>query len=243
MGRCPKGHILPHRTNLGTCTPVYCAGHLSGVNERSAHVSTKATKDDKFTTMAALGVATRRNRKEVMDILSKEADSVIDTMIPETIPGWEQARATAKAQKGEELVKLSHAIGRWSAMKAFFKVPEGLKGAEAEQFVAEKAMELSVDAVCELERQLKLGDPAERRDALRDILDMTGQRRKESIGSSSPTIILIGQSPNGPVAVPWDRRNNIVEGKYVPPPTKTISADAGVAVPMYARDPSSRGSE
>lgn len=26
FGRCPKGHALPHRTNKGNCTPLFCAG-------------------------------------------------------------------------------------------------------------------------------------------------------------------------------------------------------------------------
>lgn len=30
FGRCPKNHALPHRTNRGNCTPLFCAGSASG---------------------------------------------------------------------------------------------------------------------------------------------------------------------------------------------------------------------
>lgn len=33
--KCPKGHGLPHQTNAGNCTPVWCAGQIKHKKEKS----------------------------------------------------------------------------------------------------------------------------------------------------------------------------------------------------------------
>lgn len=44
FGRCPKGHALPHRTNKGNCTPLFCAGSTPGKKETTTGSSKLAKK-------------------------------------------------------------------------------------------------------------------------------------------------------------------------------------------------------
>lgn len=190
QGVCPEGHVLPHKTVNGSCTPIYCAGG--------------SQKDTSKMTFTAIGKAGRKKREEqnrVLALISQEADKVIDALIPETIPGWQQARAAAKEQKGEELLRLAKGIGRHAAMKAYFNVPEGLTGADAEAWIQKRSVELSVDALAEFERQLKLGDDTQRREAARDILRMNGMDRKEAPPQSNAVIVL--NNPVGLAGIPW----------------------------------------
>jgi hypothetical protein len=217
--RCPKGHRLPHRTNQGTCTPVHCAGSASGKGNRRPRVVENGYKG-KFTEIGRMGGVAKKSRSLALQAISTEADAVIDTMIPETVPGYKEARAAAKMQKGEEIVRLANGIGRWAAMRAFFKVPEGLVGEKAEEWVQQRSMMLSVDALAELERQLKLGDDTQRREAARDILDMTGQRKKAEAAQATPVFIL--QNVPGQTLPPWAQR--VVEGD-----TKKKELEAGSA--------------
>jgi hypothetical protein len=209
--QCPKGHKLPHRTNQGTCSPVYCPGSASsGAPYKGRNVDMR----EKFKTMSEAGNAAKAEKSAIIKVLSAEADKVIDTMIPESVPGFEMAREAAKAQKTEELVKLGHSIGRWAAMRAFFKVPENMDAGAAEQFVEQRSASLAPDALVELERQLKLGDDSQRREAARDILDMRGMRKRDAMQGTSQPLIQIMMSPGQ--QPPWVQR---VEAPQIP---KTI---------------------
>lgn len=206
QARCPEGHPLPHKTQNGSCTPVYCAA---------------ATQDTvKFSTIGKHGQKTRAEKNKVMALLSEEADKVIDNLIPETVPGFREARAAAKAQKGEELMRLAEGIGRYSAMKTYFAIPEGLSGADAESWIQKRSLELSVDALAEFERQLKLGDDNQRREAARDILKMNGMDKKEAPPQANAVIIL--NNPAGLAGLPWLRQTQVIEA----PAPKEIAADA-----------------
>jgi hypothetical protein len=151
-----------------------------------------------------MGGEAKKANSAIMKEVSAQADMVIDSMIPESVPGYKEARESAKMVKGEEIARMAQSLGRWAAMKAYFKTPEGLEGEKAEEYVQQKAMMLSVDALMRLEKDLKLGDDAQSRDAARDILDMTGQRRKqESPAAQSVIVLMQGQSG---LSAPWFQR-------------------------------------
>jgi len=193
--KCPSGHRLPNRTNHGRCTPVYCAGANGKPNSEGK------APGGAMVALGKMGAEVKKQRSEALKIVSEAADRTIDAMIPDSVPGYEQARAAAKAQKSEELLKLAAAIGRHAAMRAYFNVPEGLEGAAAEEYVQRKAMMLSVDALAVFERQLKLGDDSQQREAARDILKMTGQHQKEAAPNASAVIIL--NNPTGIQGLPY----------------------------------------
>ncbi len=205
QGRCPKGHLLPHRTNRGRCTPVYCMGSTSG-----GKVSKQEQSDPEQLETSDLGDAPATSssvpnvQREALYEVSRQADSVIDAMIDGSTVAGQQARAVAKRQKGEALQKLAHDIGRYSAFRTLFKVPEGLEGAAAEEFVRKKADMLSVDMIVDLERDMKLGDDTQRREARRDLADMLGIRKREASPQARSTIVIIGNSvQNGRIVPPW----------------------------------------
>lgn len=160
---CPKGHKLPHKTDRGECSPVFCPGFEGGgVKMRAAKLA-----------------------KQVVKAISAEADEVI-----ESAPLSKEGKEIAVTAKGELLGKLSQAHGRQAARKTFFKVPPNLQGADAEAWAQQKAVSLLPEAMAELEYQLMLGDDAQRRDAARDILDINGMRKRESSSGGGATIIL-----------------------------------------------------
>jgi len=198
QGRCPEGHLLPHRTENGSCTPLYCAG---GKPLGPQPTRTQQEKATAFKTASAKKI--KGEKEKVMKLLSEEADRTIDALIPADTPGYEEARRAAKHQKAEELIRLAQGIGRYAAMKAYFKVPDNLAGAEAEAWVSKRALELSVDALTELERQLKLGDDFQRREAARDILKMNGLDKKEAPPQANAVIVL--NNPAGIAGIPWLR--------------------------------------
>lgn len=210
--RCPKGHQLPHRTDRGNCTPVYCPDQ----EERPIEVHNRLVPQRVHGVRAAAEI--RKAKDKAFRRVNLEADAIIDQMIPGDSPAMVAARKAAKVQKVEEMVRLGHSIGRFAAMRAFFKTPEGLEGAAAEEFVAKRALALSVDALMILEKNLKLGDSSEQREAARDILDMTGQRRKEAVNVGTAPIIMLINPGGGPVAVPWAQKIEI------PKPQQPIGA-------------------
>lgn len=53
FGRCPKGHKLPHRTNRGLCTPVYCVGSKPGKKDKKQKALVPV--DPGFTDLAEVG--------------------------------------------------------------------------------------------------------------------------------------------------------------------------------------------
>lgn len=45
FGRCPANHALPHRTNKGSCTPLFCAGSSPGKKEPKKKTSALMVKE------------------------------------------------------------------------------------------------------------------------------------------------------------------------------------------------------
>lgn len=161
--KCPDGHTLPHHTDQGNCSPVYCAGYKGGT------VKAREAKQKK------------RLSKSVM----AKADGVIEAMLPE-----DDAREIAREAKGDEAGKLAMAVGRLAARKAFSKVPDNLEGAEAEEWAQKFATSRLPIAMAELDYQLQMGDDKQRQEAARDFLDINGMRKRESTNGGGATIIL-----------------------------------------------------
>lgn len=213
QGRCPTGHLLPHKTNRGRCTPVFCAGSSAGTNDRQSVGETK----QESVSNPRIGSALKAAKAQAIAEISREADDLIDKMIPGDSLAAQSGRAAAKAQKADELQKLAHQIGRWAAMRTHFKVPEGLQGAEAEEYVKRRVEVLSVDAITDLERDLKLGDDHQRREARRDLLDMAGLRKREAAPNGGSVIMLINQN-GAPI------QGNLVKYKLGSAATATVDA-------------------
>lgn len=215
QARCPEGHALPHRTVNGSCTPVYCAG---------GEATEKTAKVLNFSAMGKAGKRAQVQKSKVLEIVSQEADRVIDALIPETVPGWQQAREAAKQQKGEELMRLAQGIGRYAAMKSYFNVPEGLTGADAEAWVQKRSVELSVDALAEFERQMKLGDDSQRLATAEKVLRMNGMDKKEAPPQANAVIIL--NNPAGLAGMPWLKPAAAQVVEAPAPAHKEIAEDA-----------------
>lgn len=80
--------------------------------------------------------------------------------------------------------------------------PGKLAGSDAETFVEKKKVELSVDAVVELEYALKYGTSGERERARDRILDATGHGKKDKVsGGANLIIVNMGNSGNGSPAI------------------------------------------
>lgn len=208
QGRCPNGHLLPNKTNKGRCTPVYCAGSLAGSNDRQ---STSEVKSESVLT-PRVGSALKAAKAEVLAQLDARADEVIDRLLPGESMEMLAARASAKAQKADELQKIGHQIGRFAAHSAVFKTPEGLQGAEAEEYFKREAENLLPSIIVDLKRDLQLGDDAQRREARRDILDITGKRKQENAPAMHSVFILMPPkgSTTGQIKVPWSSKNKII---------------------------------
>lgn len=61
---------------------------------------------------------------------------------------------------------------------------------DLETYALKKATSLIPDAMAEVEYQLKFGDDKQRKEAALDVLDMTGNRRRDALGGGGHTIIL-----------------------------------------------------
>jgi hypothetical protein len=84
-------------------------------------------------------------------------------------------------------------------------VPEGLTGADADDFVERRITELQPVAIAEMERQLRFGNDAERGKAARDLLDAGGHGKKDRLGAGANMIVInMGSSSNGsPPPLPY----------------------------------------
>jgi hypothetical protein len=230
QGRCPGGHLLPHRTNKARCTPVYCAGSTSGKDTNGV-----STSPGEAIANTDIGNAIKGHKSRALAEISRQADTIIDAMIPGDTAAGQAARLAAKAQKAEHLVKIGHDIGRFAAVRAYFKVPEGLEGAKAEEFVKNKAEALSVDAIVDLERDMKLGDDTQRREARRDLFDMLGIRKRENAPQARSVIVLVGQPgvPNSRPVAPWEEAKR----KQIQASNQTVDVQVVEQLPVGPQGP------
>lgn len=187
--KCPRGHQLPNQTERGPCTPVLC-GNADGskgrlemrVGEKKTH---KAYEKKRLALKAALP------DDEVTKLVKGEAnDLAVDA-----------ARQSAAEAKAEQLIRMGHAAGRFAARAKFVGLPEGLQGAEAEEWADKRLIDLLPAAVAELEYQLKLGDDKQRIEAADKVLSANGRSRRDGGGlGTAPIIILTGGAVVQP---PW----------------------------------------
>lgn len=205
-GKCPKGHVLPHRTNSGRCTPVHCAGSLSGASPtgHKTNVSAKETVSN-----PEVANAIRSAKAEIIKHLNERADALIDRLLPGETIEMQSARAAAKAQKADELMKIGHQVGRFAAHAVIYKRPENLTGAAAEEFFKREAENLLPDIIVDLKRDLQLGDDTQRREARRDILDIVGKRKADAAPNISNAFVMV--APGGSITVPWSKKGQTLK--------------------------------
>jgi hypothetical protein len=217
QGTCPKGHVLPHKTNQGLCTPLYCAGSIKQTDRPS-------------------GSQQKRKRTQLVGELKKMRDAGAAELKAEGVTDVASLDAQA-----EQLMKLQAARGRQLARQRFLKVPEGLTGADAEEWSQKRAVELLPKAIGELDYQLTLGDDAQRRDAARDVLDINGMRRREGVSAGGATIIL-----NLKTELPWAQKvQQVIDGKHaeslpVLVEGPRVGADGAAAEPSQGARPDPR---
>lgn len=211
QGRCPGGHVLPNRTNKGRCTPVYCAGSNAGSNARQSIAATERQSTSSPETNGALKAA----KAAILAELDRRADEMIDRLLPGETLEMQAARAAAKAQKADELQKIGHQVGRFAAHRAVFKVPEGLRGPEAEEYFSRAMEDLLPSIAIDLRRDLELGDDAQRREARRDVLDILGKRKRESAPNVANVLVLQGMDGTNQIKLPWSQSGRVVN---TPPP-------------------------
>jgi hypothetical protein len=84
-------------------------------------------------------------------------------------------------------------------------VPEGLTGADADDYVERRITELQPVAIAEMERQLRFGNDSERDKASRFLLDAGGHGKKDRLGVGANMIVInMGGSGNGsPPPLPY----------------------------------------
>jgi hypothetical protein len=204
QARCPKGHVLPNRTNRGKCTPVYCAGATAGSNSKQPEAETVATKVKNPDVNNALRSALSVQKAEILAAMDARADEVIDRLLPGETPEMLAARAAAKTQKADELQKIGHQVGRFAAKAAVFKTPEGLTGADAEEYFKREAENLLPSIIVDLKQDLQMGDDAQRREARRDILDIVGKRKQDNAPNAHSVFVFVNPTGSkGPVRIPW----------------------------------------
>lgn len=186
--RCPNAHLLPHDTGHGQCTSFYCGDGKRGMRK---------PKDKRL--------------KKVKEGMVELKPSDIERAFPTTEP-------TPSEELMDAQHRISGAAARLQARRAFLKVPEGLKGEDAENYVTSKLVDLTPDAVAEYEFQLKLGDDKQRMEAASRIMDATGhgKRDRENAGSS-PILLLTGVDVN---QLPWalKKPEKLVEGQVTAMP-------------------------
>jgi hypothetical protein len=130
----------------------------------------------------------------------KEAQQAVEEAETERAdPDRKEALAEAKVAR----VQMQRSIAREIARRRLVSMPEGLSGGDAEAYVERKLVELSVDAVAELEYQLKYLDDDKRATAAARILESTGHGKRERAGQFANLIIVQGMVPGQPL--PWSR--------------------------------------
>lgn len=223
---CPGGHRLPHHTEKGDCTPLWCAAGLKpgkrkavapkpvGEGRRSAPSGRPAdgAAEGGLTDVAL--VAGRTSRASARD-----GEAVVE----------ETARA-------EEATRVARGRGRFAARMAVADVPAGMEGTAAEDWADKRLLSLLPLAVAEVEAQLKFGDASQRERAADKVMAATGRGKREAGNNSAPTIIFMtqGEGGSGRVAVPWSqnksRTASMVEVEVAPPLSLPSGGSQGAEV-------------
>lgn len=187
---CPKGHKLPHEG----CTPLYC---------RDA-----PTKGVAPSPLKALGKAPPARRKPKSGIAA-EQEKAVEKVLAAVPQGADRQNETLDEFKRKQAEKIGKRVAERAMRLALVKMPEGLSGAEAEEWADKKTLELLPVAIAQIEYDLLYGDDGQRREAARDILDMTGRRRRDAAGAAPPTIVL---NLGGSSLMPWEKNEKVTTG-------------------------------
>lgn len=118
----------------------------------------------------------------------------------------EQNPATAlDTVSADEEQSAAQALAREKVRRRLVDAPKGLDGGQADEYTADRLARLTVEAVRELEWQLRFGSSSERAKAAQQILAATGHGPKES-GGSVGALIVIQSSGEASVLPPWKRK-------------------------------------
>lgn len=194
--KCPEGHDLPREG----CTPLYCGGVSIG-----EQLTPKSKKAKAHATQGRAAAKTRVNKGATITAIQNRAIAEMKA----TPLGQADLKALEREEDEEHKEKTAQRVGKRiverAVRMALLKLPAGLTGADAEEWADKKAVELLPSAMAEIEYQLYYGDDGQRREAARDVLDMTGRRRREGGGTVVPTIVL---NLGGGNMLPWERTVN-----------------------------------
>jgi len=210
---CPKGHALPREG----CTPIYCGG-----------TSAPQSLLPKVTALSKAAAKQGRSSSKAKRVMSKNIDGMTMRAVEELrkAPGGQNELDIIALDK-EHQAKTAERVGKRLAERAvrmaLLKMPQGLEGADAEEWADKKAVELLPSAMAQIEYDLLYGDDSQRREAARDVLDMTGRRRRDGGGSVTPTIIL---NLGGGNMLPWEKAS----AKVTAGTATRIEAGANAAV-------------
>lgn len=108
--------------------------------------------------------------------------------------------------------KLEFAIARKEAREQLVPVPD-LKGAEADEHVETRMVDLMPRALAEIEFQLNYGDNTERINAARDIMRMNGRLNRDAPSGAGPTIII--NNGGAEMQLPWLKRKEEPNAKVI----------------------------
>lgn len=110
---------------------------------------------------------------------------------------------------GEEKRAEAQLARRWAKVGH----PGRLTGSEAETYVEKKKVELSVDAIVELEYALKYGTSGERERARDRILDANGHGKRDKASQAANLIVInMGSADGTKPPLPYE----VVEAKLLP---------------------------
>lgn len=157
-----------------------------------------------------------RNRRGNCNVLM-----CVDVMNPST------RRLKSSVVKGDaHTAALVDNAAKHAQLMDMVKVPVGLVGAEAEDFVTKRLVEISPHAVGEVEYHLKYNpnDSTRLRVAL-EVLDRTGHGKQEKALTGGAVIVLGG----GAFTVPWSQQKPVVEGHIVQGASGANAAGANAA--------------
>lgn len=120
--------------------------------------------------------------------------------------------APREADDDEAEERLSYALSRERVRDRALPIPS-VQGAEAEEYVEKKKVELLPRAMQEVEFQLRYGDDKQRVEAARDVLRMNGMLNRDAPTGVAPTIII--NMKDGNASFPWLKRKENSDAQVV----------------------------
>ncbi len=205
--RCPDGHSIPHKTENGECTPLYCA-----VNGEMGLQQGELKRSKRSKTLMRKGAERRKAEKEMKTKFKFVKNMALEKATKELV---EEVRAqplslpdgasVGLAQEGriEALSATSIAAGKLGARLAFIN---DLPHKDADEvtinnWADKKAVQLLPLAIAEKEYMLKFGDDEQREKASDRVLAMNGRLQKEGHLSGGAAIIL--HMEGGAIQLPY----------------------------------------